>query len=173
MSALNTLDFAPMLITDVFDLHRQAPAWLNTNQVAAGAAQYPHVTNTALDNSISGFIARQGMPPNAGNAITIGIDTQVVAYQPVPFYGATKVFELRTAALNGANAQILVTVLRHAIEKFSWGHKASARRLLKTRIMVPVTIDGNGDHAVDWDGLDILGAELLDGVVTHTRCSPD
>lgn len=157
---LPELRFEPMLITDVFTTYRQAPAWLNTNQVQDGAPLYPHVTNTARRNSVSAFISRQERRPNPGNAITVGIDTQVVAYQPVPFYGATKVFELRAQALNEDSALLLLASLKQAIAKFSWGHKASAARLQATRIMVPVITDTTGHHVVDWVGMSAYGRAL-------------
>ncbi|QQC60217.1 restriction endonuclease subunit S [Rothia kristinae] len=157
---LPELRFEPMFITDVFESYRQAPAWLNTNQVSGGAPRYPHVTNTARGNSVASFIARQEQRPNRGNAITIGIDTQVVAYQPVPFYGATKVFELRNPSLNEDNALVLMASLRQAITKFSWGHKASSARLQATRIMVPVIADASGEDVVDWDGMTAYGHAL-------------
>lgn len=158
--SLPDLRFEPMLIPDVFDVCRQAPAWLNTNQVVDGATCHPHVTNTARRNSVAGFIARQAVPPNPGSAITVGIDTQVVAYQPVPYYGATKVLELRAPMLNQANAVLLMTSLRKAITKFSWGHKASAARLRTTRIMVSVTTDEDGRTVPDWDGMTRYGRAL-------------
>lgn len=158
--SLPDLRFEPMLITDVFDKYRQAPAWLNTNQVKQGEAAFPHVTNSAASNSVSGFIAHQGVDPNPGNAITVGIDTQVVAYQPVPFYGATKVYELRSPQLTEDSAPILVSALKKGVEKFSWGHKASAGRLSKTRIMVPVTMSSDGEQAVDWEGMAQYGRAL-------------
>lgn len=157
---LPDLRFEPMFITDVFEGYRQAPAWLNTNQVRGGAPRYPHVTNTARGNSVASFIDRQEQAPNRGNAITIGIDTQVVAYQPVPFYGATKVFELRNPSLNEDNALVLMASLRQAITKFSWGHKASSARLQATRIMVPVVTDASGEDVVDWDGMSAYGHAL-------------
>lgn len=156
---LPDLRFEPMFITDVFEEYRQAPAWLNTNQVVGGEDRWPHVTNTALGNSISGFIADQAVCPNPGNAITVGIDTQVVAYQPVPFYGATKVYQLRAETMNEHSAMLLVAALRDAIKKFSWGHKASAARIKKTRIMVP-TIDIDGETVVDWAGMTVYGRAL-------------
>lgn len=158
--ALPELRFEPMFITDVFESYRQAPAWLNTNQVGGGVPRYPHVTNTARGNSVASFIARQEQGPNRGNTITIGIDTQVVAYQPVPFYGATKVFELRNPSLNENNALVLMASLRQAITKFSWGHKASSARLQATRIMVPVVTNAEGEDVVDWDGMSAYGHAL-------------
>lgn len=158
--SLPDLRFAPVLITDVFDEYRQAPAWLNTNQVQPGEPELAHVTNSASGNSVSGFIAHQGVSPNPGNAITVGIDTQVVAYQPTAFYGATKVYELRSPELSEDNAPILVSALKKGVEKFSWGYKASAGRLSKTRIMVPVTIDGAGVQVVDWGGMTQYGRAL-------------
>lgn len=157
---LPELRFKPMFITDVFETYRQAPAWLNANQVIDGVACYPHVSNTARSNSISNFIAHQGQAPNRGNAITLGIDTQVVAYQPVSFYGATKVFELRSPNLDENSALVLVAALRQAITKFSWGHKASSTRLQATRIMVPVITNAEGEEVVDWEGMSAYGRAL-------------
>lgn len=158
--SLPDLRFEPMLITDVFEKYRQAPAWLNTNQVKWGEAAFPRVTNFAASNSVSGFIPHQGFDPNPANAITVGIDTQVVAYQPVAFYGATKVYELRSLELTEDSAPILVSALKKGVEKFSWGHKASAGRLSKTRIMVPVMTDLHGDQVADWDGMAAYGRAL-------------
>jgi hypothetical protein len=169
MSVYDDLNFAPLFITDVFATYRQAPAWLNTNQVEPGERRFPHVTNSAAGNSVAGFIPRQSADPNPGNAITIGIDTQVVAYQPVAFYAATKVYELRSPHLDAHNGLVLVSLLRRAIEKFSWGHKASAERLRKTRIMVPVTTNETGDQMIDWDGMTRLGEELLASAVTFVQ----
>lgn len=162
MSVYEELRFAPMLITDVFESYRQTPAWLNVREVAAGTAKYPHVTNSALTNSVAGFVGHQAVAPNPGNAITVGIDTQVVAYQPVAFYGATKVLEMRSPHLNAMSALVLVTCIQRALEKFSWGHKASAVRLAKTKFMVPVVQDDHGDEIVDWDGMERFGEELMD-----------
>lgn len=157
---LPELRFKPMFITDVFETYRQAPAWLNANQVVDGVVCYPHVSNTARSNSISNFIAHQGQAPNRGNAITLGIDTQVVAYQPVSFYGATKVFELRSPNLDANSALVLMAALRQAITKFSWGHKASSTRLQATRIMVPVVTNAEGEDVVDWEGMSAYGRAL-------------
>lgn len=160
--------FTPMLMTEVFSEYRQAPAWLNTNQVEPGEPAYPHVTNSAASNSVSAFIARQEQRPNRGNAITIGIDTQVVAYQPAPFYGATKVYELRSPHLNESSALVLVAALRNSVAKFSWGHKASATRLEKTRVMVPTKVDADGVTVVDWDGMEAYGKWLRAKVDSRT-----
>lgn len=164
MNTYDDLQFGPLLITEVFETYRQSPAWLNIREVQPGKPQFPQVTNSADFNSIAGFVAEQKTPPNPGNAITIGIDTQVAAYQPVPFYGATKVLELRSPRLTEASALILVASLKHAMQKFSWGHKASAARLKGTRIMVPVTQDEEGNEVADWDGMKRLGQELTDVV---------
>lgn len=166
---LPELSFKPMLITDVFETYRQAPAWLNANQVTSGTPRHPHVSNTARSNSISSFIAHQEQAPNRGNAITVGIDTQVVAFQPVPFYGATKVFELRSSRLNANSALVLMAALRQAIAKFSWGHKASARRLEATRIMVPVVTNAEGEDVIDWDGMSAYGHALRVRVERRTE----
>lgn len=160
LSVFESLEFRPMLITDIFTVARQAPAWLNTNAVVRGEPEFAHVTNSGERNSVSGFICRQAKAPNPGNAITVGIDTQVVAYQPASYYGATKVFELRADELSPLSALVLVALLRRAIEKFSWGYKASGQRLKRTRILVPVLVDSRGRCRPDWEGMEALGREL-------------
>lgn len=118
-----------------------------------------------------GFISEQQQLPNPGNAITVGIDTQVVAYQPVPFYGATKVFELRSSSLSEASALVLVASLKRALEKFSWGHKASAARFAKTCFMMPVGYDNVGNRQVDWDSITLYGRWLIAQVESRRNCA--
>ena len=94
------LTFRPVMIQDVFDSCRQAPAWLYVKSIEDnGGPLYPHVTNTLKNNSIHRFVSKQNVPPNPGNAITVGVDGQVVAYQPHSFYGGTGLLELRSQHL--------------------------------------------------------------------------
>ena len=64
---------------------------------------------------------------------------------------------------------MLVAILREQMSKFQWGNGASIARLQATRIMVPALTNADGTIEADWDGMDRLGAELLDQVITHTH----
>lgn len=171
MSVLDSLDFQPMLITDVFESMTASSAWYDKSKLDwMGEAIYPFVSRTKASNGVDGFCPRQQKKPEPGNAVTIGLDTQTIGYQPVPFYTSQNIQVLRHPRLNAHNASIVATALREQMGKFSWGgNGATLGRLKKTRIMVPVTTNEDGNQVVDWDGLDRLGAELLEQVITHTH----
>lgn len=157
--------FKPVMIQDVFDSCRQTPAWFYVKDVQGEeAGVFPHVTNTLKNNSIHRFLSKQNMPPNPGNAITVGVDTQAATYQQNPFYGGEALLELRSPYLTEENALVLCAAIRQALTKFSWHHKSSMARVARTRIMVPVTRDRAGLEKVDWDSMGCLGQTLL-GVV--------
>lgn len=162
------LVFRPVMIQDIFDSCRQAPAWMYVRDVADnGSLLHPHVTNTLKNNSIHRFIGEQHIPPNPGNAITVGVDGQAATYQKNPFYGGEGLLELRSQYLTEENALVLCAAIRQALTKFSWNHKSSMARVVRTRIMVPVTVDKAGRAVVDWDTMGILGSVLFDTV--HDR----
>lgn len=171
MSALDALDFQPMLITHVFESMMAAGKWFDFSKAKQGGdKKIPYVARSGGGNGIGSYLPHQGFEaPNHGNAITIGVSTSTVFYQPVPFYTSKEIQVLRHPRLSAVNGPVLLAIVREQMGKFQWGNGASLDRLRATRIMVPVITDGNGDLAVDWDGLDLLGAELLDGVVTHTQ----
>lgn len=169
MSVLETLDFQPMLVTDVFDSLTASKAWYDKNKIQLGPGAYPYVSRSRLANGHESAVGRQDLPPNAGNAITIGVDTQSVFYQPMPFYTSVKIQVLRHSRMTTASALVLVALLREQMMKFQWGNGVSLARLQATRIMVPALANPDGTFEADWDGMDRLGAELLDQVVTHTH----
>lgn len=169
MSLLDILDFQPMLITDVFESLAASSAWYDRNKLDPGSGPFPYVSRSGFRNGHENAVKAQDLPPNPGNAITIGVDTQTVFYQPMSFYTSVKIQVLRHPRLTAVNGPVLVAILREQMMKFQWGNGASLVRLRATRIMVPVTTDEDGTQVVDWDGLDRLGVELLDRVITHTH----
>lgn len=165
------ITFRPVMIQDIFDSCHQAPAWLYVRDVDNdGTPLFPHVTNTLKNNSVHRFINKQHIPPNPGNAITVGVDGQTVAYQKNPFYGGEGLLELRSRYLTEDNALVLCAAIRQALVKFSWHHKSSMSRVVRTRVMVPITVDETGAEIVDWDTMEMLGSVLFDTV--HDRINP-
>ena len=160
MTVMDTLDFQPMLITDVFESMRASQSWYDKNKLRPGTGTYPYISRSAFKNGHESAIKRQDRPPNPGNAITIGVDTQTVFYQPMSFYTSVKIQVLRHPKLSPINGPILVAILRQQMSKFQWGNGASLDRLEATRIMVPVITSTNGELSVDWDGMTKLGDEL-------------
>lgn len=157
---LPDLTFEPMLITDVFKSMRASLAWYDKNKLRVGHGEFPYVSRSGLSNGHESVVGRQNKPPNLGNAITIGVDTQTVFYQPTSFYTSVKIQILRHPRLSEDNGNVLVTILRKQMSKFQWGNGASLERLKVTRIMVPVTIDANGEQVVDWEGMSRYGRAL-------------
>ena len=163
MTVYEELRFAPMLITDVFDTMKASQAWYDKNKVKKSDGQYSYVSRSGSTNGLEGVIGKQDRDPNAGNAITIGVDTQTVFYQPMPFYTSVKIQVLRHPRLTSYSGLVLVTILRAQMSKFQWGNGASLVRLAATRIMVPVVWDEDGNDVPDWDGMERLGRELTAG----------
>jgi len=171
MSVLETLDFQPMFITDVFDSMKPAGKWFDLAKAERhGSPVSPYVARSGGSNGIVAFLPPQSYDaPNAGNAISIGVSTSTVFYQPVAFYTSKEIQVLRHRRLTSGNALVLVAILREQMSKFQWGNGASIARLQATRIMVPALTAADGTIEADWDGMDRLGAELLDQVVTHAH----
>jgi hypothetical protein len=151
-----------MLITDIFESMRAAGKWFDLSKaISSGIPSVPYVARSGGGNGIGSFLPHQGFnPPNAGKAITIGVSTSTVFYQPVPFYTSKEIQVLRHHQLSADNGLILVTLLREQMSKFQWGNGASLERLKATRIMVPVTTDANGEQVVDWNGMSRYGRAL-------------
>lgn len=171
MSVYESLNFQPMLITEVFHTLTASKSWYDKSALnAKGVPSFPFVSRTKSDNGVDGFCARQEKDPEPGGAITIGLDTQTVGYQPVPFYTSQNIQVLRHPRLTLANATVLMTVIAVQLRKFSWGgNGATLGRLKATKIMVPVTITPDGETVVDWEGMTAFGEELLGQVRTHTH----
>lgn len=159
---LPELKFEPMLITDVFDSMAASKAWYDKSKLTlSGTVIHPFVSRAKASNGVESFYPEQAKAPEAGNAITIGLDTQTIGYQPVPFYTSQNIQVLRHDRLDEYTAPVLVTLIREQMGKFSWGgNGATLGRLKKTRIMVPVITDTAGNFVADWEGMAAYGRAL-------------
>ncbi|MCA3414235.1 MAG: restriction endonuclease subunit S [Roseomonas sp.] len=146
---LPELNFQPMLINSVFDSIKASSAWCDKVNLKSGVVQNLYLSQTKLSNGLDEIVAWQGMSPEPGNCITMTLKTQAIFYQPCPFYTAQNFLILRHPSLDVDSAMVLVTVLRRAAAKFSWGYGISMGRISKTHVMVPV-IGVNGEKRVDW-----------------------
>lgn len=159
---LPELTFEPMLITDVFETMKSSSAWYDKSKLSSvGEGQYPFVSRTRANNGVDGSCVRQAKDPEPGNALTIGLDTQTTAYQPVSFYTSQNIQVLRHPRLTEETGIVLTALINQQMSRFSWGgNGATLGRLRKTRIMVPVTSGAGGQHTVDWDGMGRYGRAL-------------
>jgi len=171
MSALAGLTFAPMLVTDVFESMKASSAWYDKANLASGEGQNLYLSQTQSKNSVAAIVADQDVAPEPGNCVTITLKTQATFYQPSPFYTAQNFLIFRHSLLDERSGLLLTAALRRAMEKFSWGYGVSMARLRKTRIMVPVTVGGDGERVVDWNGMKSFGGEVLEEAISLARAS--
>lgn len=159
---LPDLTFMPILITDVFDSMQASAAWYDKSRLSlTGEPRYPFVSRTRSSNGVDEFCGRQAKDSEPGNAVTIALDTQVVAYQPVAFYTSQNIQVLRHERLDENTGMVLVSLIIEQMAKFGWGgNGATLGRLRKTRIMAPHTTDAHGNPIVDWDGMGRYGRAL-------------
>ncbi|POH75172.1 restriction endonuclease subunit S [Arthrobacter glacialis] len=159
---LPNLKFEPRPIMDVFETMHAAGKWLDHNKaVLHGEPSVPYVTRSGVGNGVGAFLPHQSFDaPNDGNAISIGVSTSTVFYQPVAFYTSKEIQVLRHPNLSVNNGPVLVAIIRAQMSKFQWGNGASLVRLKATRIMVPVSTDIDGKSIVDWDGMSRYGRVL-------------
>ena len=160
--AFPDLIFEPMMIPEVVDSMKASNAWYDRSKMdTRGKVEFPYVSRTKADNGVDGFFPRQAKEPERGNAVTIGLDTQTIGYQPVPFYTSQNIQVLRHEKLDEDSGLVLAALIRQQMGKFSWGgNGATLGRLRKTRIMVPVTTDERDETVVDWDGMSAYGRTL-------------
>ena len=110
----------------------------------------PYVTRTETNNGIARFVSSDNLVygEDAGNCITIGLDTQTAYWQPMRFVTGQNVQILRSEKLNYYSAQFLTVILRQQMKsKFNWGgNGATLGRLKKLRIMLPIDESGEPDY---------------------------
>lgn len=122
------------------------------------AGDTPNVTRAAMNHGIVDVIPHQGLEPNPGGAITVGLDTQTVFFQPAAFYTSQNIQELRSDHPCRETAMVLLPIIRRQVAKFSWGgNGATLGRLRRPKLVVPITPEGG----IDWDGMRRSGRWLL------------
>ena len=168
MSVLDTLDFQPMLIVDMFRPHK------GKRLVAAHRqpGKTPFVGGSESYNSITGFSDVDPLFPGGWITLVYNGSVGQTRLQPAPFFASDDVIALEPIAKNVSEAALLVCcaiIQRECVNKYSYGSKLNLQRLNRQTVMVPTTVGSDGTIEADWDGMDRLGAELLDQVVTHTH----
>lgn len=123
---------------------------IDKNKLNEKVGDIPYITRSALDNGINLFVTDEQDSKyklNKGNVITIGLDTQTVFYQSNDFYTGQNIQVLENENLNKEIALFIIPLLRIQMKKFSWGGTgATLTRLNRTKIVLPVTDDGE----VNW-----------------------
>lgn len=157
---LPTLTFAPMFIDDVFVSFKSSAAWRDKVNLQRGVGRNLYLSQTRSSNGVAQIVADQDIPLEEGNCITMTLKTQSIFYQPSSFYNAQNFLILRHPELDRDNGMVLVTTLRKAAEKFSWGYGISMGRMRRTKVMVPAILGEDGKPTADWDGMRRYGRAL-------------
>ncbi|WP_428095459.1 restriction endonuclease subunit S [Candidatus Thioglobus sp.] len=109
----------------------------------------PYITRSEISNGINQFISEKQdgkYSIDKQNAITIGLDTQALFFQPYVFYTGQNIQVMRHNCLNKHTALFLILLLKIQMKKFNWGgNGATLGRLAKTRIMLPIDDNSKPD----------------------------
>jgi hypothetical protein len=107
----------------------------------------PYITRTGKNNGINCYVVpNQEMKIEKSNAITVGAEGLVYFYQNEKFICGNKISILRTPELNKYNAFFLTTVLNLDLKKkYSYGRALVYSKVIKEKVFLPSTEDGNPD----------------------------
>ncbi len=148
MKRLDELKWHEFFLTDVFSLNATKSS-IDRCKLNGISGNIPYITRTDTNNGWDGLVGKQYDYQNdEGNVITIGLDTQSVFYQPIPFYTGQNIQILSSPKLNKYVACFIVPLLKIQLKKFNWGgNGATLGRLKRLRILLPVDETDAIDYA--------------------------
>ena len=156
---VSNLDFSPMLIIDLFNVHSGSGAKKNDK------GRFPYVAASFKNNGIVGYVDAAKYP---GGWLSLIKDGDGGAgkcfYQPAPFWPSNHVFALepKTHGLTREALLCVAALITHqCFPKYSRGYAINAERLSRQKIMAPVIVDPNGNQAIDWTGIARIGKGLI------------
>lgn len=111
----------------------------------------PYITRSDFNNGVAMFVGHEQNAKykiDAGNVITVGLDTQTVFYQPHSFYTGQNIQVLYNEHLNKYVAKFIIPLLKMQVSKLSWGgNGATLGRLKRMQLLLPISDDGRPDYA--------------------------
>lgn len=168
MSVYEELDFAPVLITEVFRPHK------GKRLIAAHRKEgmTPFVGGSEGFNSVTGFSDVEPLFPGGWLTLTYNGSVGHAKLQPAPFFASDDVIALEPLDDRATDQALLVLaaiITRECVAKYSYGVKLNLARLMKQTIMAPITSSADGEQDLDWNGMTRLGDELLAEVTTQAQ----
>lgn len=167
MTVMDNLNFQPLLITDIFNLHNGQGA----SKKSSGPV--PYVAASFHNNGIVGYVEKAMYPGGWLSFVKDGDGgAGTCFFQPQPFWPSNHVFGLEPKSDKATEPALLVlaSIITHqCFPKYNRGFAANAKRLSRQHIMVPVLTDQAGTQVVDWAGLTKLGNELLRHTITGVQ----
>lgn len=122
----------------------------------------PYVVQSINNNMVSRTVDRQWLidhnePPQAGNAIVLGVTLPAISYQPVEF-GASQVITARNEHLNRRTGLFIVSILKKYIARFGYDNKPGIHIYENMQIRLPSTESGSPD----WSYMERYAQCMLD-----------
>ncbi|RNE48865.1 restriction endonuclease subunit S [Corynebacterium alimapuense] len=151
-------------IEDIFDIHSTLSG-IDKNRLNQTPGDIPYVTRSGGNNAVSMYVTDDQDPryqKESGNVITVGLDTQTVCYQPVPFYTGQNVHTIAHEKFNIYNALFVVACIKAVLGKYNWANGATLGRLRQDFVSLP--IDASGDP--DWEYMESTMKALLEKKAT-------
>ncbi len=135
-------------LTDVFNMSATKSS-IDKCKLNGTLGNVPYITRTDTNNGWDSLIGRQNnYEINDANVITIGLDTQSVFYQPIPFYTGQNIQVLSSVKLDTYVASFIIPLLKIQMKKFNWGgNGATLGRLKRLKIMLPIDEYEEPDYA--------------------------
>lgn len=136
------------ILDEVFDI-RATQSSIDKKNLVNLAGTIPYITRSDKNNGIDMFIGEQpNYKKDEGNVLTIGLDTQTIFYQPIPFYTGQNIQVIRHSRMNRYNASFLIVAIKILLQKFNWGgNGATLTRLKRSKVFLPIT----DQHEIDWE----------------------
>lgn len=149
----------------IFDI-RATKSSIDKKNLVQGNGDIPYITRTDKNNGIDMLVCEQPKyQKDEGNVITIGLDTQTVFYQSVPFYTGQNIQILRHPMLNRYIASFLLIPLKNLMDKFNWGgNGATLTRLKRSKILLPIDSSGSPD----WSFMELFMREVEHDILSST-----
>lgn len=110
--------------------------------------QTPFIGAIDNNNGISGYVGQS--PIHEGNTISVNYNGSVAEafYQPKPFWASDDVNVLYPKFdLTPAVAMFMITIIKNEKYRYNYGRKWHLERMKQSRILLPITLNGNPD----WD----------------------
>ena len=169
MLSLQDREWGEFALSKVFAI-KSTSSSIDKIKLDTRAGLHPYVTRSDTNNGINAFVCKQpNYRDDEGNCITIGLDTQTAFYQPTAFYTGQNIQVLRNDCLNAHNAKFIIPLLRNVMTVFSWGSNgATLTRLKRSKILLPVTLDGIPDWQFMEEYVKEREAKLLGEYIAYT-----
>lgn len=123
---------------------------IDKNKINLQSGNIPYITRSDVANGINLFLTEEQQSKysiDSGNCITIGLDTQTVFYQPHSFFTGQNIQVLSYEHCTKENALFISKLIQLQMVKFNWGgNGATLGRLVRTKILLPVTSSGEIDY---------------------------